>query len=481
MGNPIHFVYPDAWLWHRWLGTEIFGRTRYLLTDDPSLSDVMLINDEGAMIWPYDLVNTALFYALHDHSKTDPAKANGWNISRYRYFFYVFVGSFVWYWFPGWIAQFLSVFTIACWIRPNNVVINQVFGGWSGLSLIPITFDWTQITGYIQSPLVSPWHAIGNVLIGLIFFIWIVASGIHFSGAWYGAYLPISDSSSYDNTGGAYNVSRILTPEYTLDLAKYEAYSPLFLSTTFALLYGLSFAAISAVIVHTALFHGADIWARVKTVRGDDDDVHTRMMRKYPEAPNWWYMSILVVMLAVGLVTSLAYDTHLSWWAFLIAGLISLLWTVPIGMIQATTNIQLGLNVFTGTLVSLGVIHLLISIANIHYRIHHWLYATWSSSGHDDVQNLWIYHDGSSPDLCPRFEARPLHEGSSSDDVWRPSCCNHLGFFCADFRSSMGPEQYRGRLFQTSKEQLHLPQRSGVFQRISHLGTYWPCAHLFTG
>jgi hypothetical protein len=36
-------------------------------------------------------------------------------------------------------------------------------------------------------------------------------------------YLPISDSNSWDNTGKAYNVTRILTPEFTLDLAKYKA------------------------------------------------------------------------------------------------------------------------------------------------------------------------------------------------------------------------------------------------------------------
>lgn len=28
-------------------------------------------------------------------------------------------------------------------IKPNNVVLNQLFGGFTGLSLIPITFDWT--------------------------------------------------------------------------------------------------------------------------------------------------------------------------------------------------------------------------------------------------------------------------------------------------------------------------------------------------
>lgn len=54
--------------------------------------------EPASMIWPSNLVNTSFMYTLHDHSKTDPAKTNGWSISRYRYFLYVFIGSFVWYW-----------------------------------------------------------------------------------------------------------------------------------------------------------------------------------------------------------------------------------------------------------------------------------------------------------------------------------------------------------------------------------------------
>ena len=55
----------------------------------------------AAMMWPSNFVNTSLFYALHDHNPTDPAKANGWRIGRYKYFVLVMIGSFVWYWFPG--------------------------------------------------------------------------------------------------------------------------------------------------------------------------------------------------------------------------------------------------------------------------------------------------------------------------------------------------------------------------------------------
>lgn len=86
----------------------------------------------------------------------------------------------------------------------------------------------------------------------------------------------MSDSQAYDNTGNLYNVTNILTPDFTLDLAAYKAYSPLFLSTTFGLTYGLSFAAIASVIVHTALFHGNDLWQRLRNFRNDEEDVHLR-------------------------------------------------------------------------------------------------------------------------------------------------------------------------------------------------------------
>ena len=111
--------------------------------------------------------------------------------------------------------------------------------------------------------------------------------------------------------------------------------------------YGLSFAAISAVIVHTALFHGQEIWFRFRQARSDELDVHARMMRKYAPVPLWWYLALFLVFFALSLVTILVWETHLTWWALIIAVLISAVWIVPIGVIQAVTNIQLGLNVFT--------------------------------------------------------------------------------------------------------------------------------------
>ncbi|KFY90028.1 hypothetical protein V498_06221, partial [Pseudogymnoascus sp. VKM F-4517 (FW-2822)] len=291
------------------LGLGLAGLTRTWLVEP------------AAMIWPSNLVTTTLFETIHTKTAPDAVKTSGWTMGRYKWFLIV--------------------------MSPNNVVVNQLFGGISGLSLIPITFDWSTLTAFIYSPLVYPFHAIANTVVGLVVFVIITSIGIHYTGALYSEYLPMSTSGSFDNTGHPYNVSMILNDDYTLNDEKYKAYSPLFLSTTFGLTYGLSFATIAALVVHTGLFNGKQIWRQFRASREEGADVHMRMMLKYRDAPAWWYGASFVVMFALGLVTCLVWDTHLTWWGFIVALLISLFFYLPIGIVQATTNVQLGLNVIT--------------------------------------------------------------------------------------------------------------------------------------
>ncbi|KAL1859528.1 hypothetical protein VTK73DRAFT_7572 [Phialemonium thermophilum] len=304
----------------------------------------------AAMIWPSDLVNCALFYTLHDHSPSDPAKTGGWSIGRYKWFLIVFSGAFVWYWFPGWIFQGLSWFCWITWIWPDNVIVNQLFGGYSGYGLLGVSFDWTIISGYLMSPLIPPFHAIANVLAGIVIFFIIISMGIHYSGYWYSAFLPVHNSHAYDNTGRKYDVNAILT-NFQFDEKKYFEYSPLYLPIQFSLAYGLAFATVAGVLVHVALYHGKSIWTQLKLAREQEDDVHMRMMKKYRDAEDWWYALLFVIMLGMSFAVVCAWPTSLPWWAYVVCMLIPIVWTVPIGIVQAITNIQLGLNVLTEYLV----------------------------------------------------------------------------------------------------------------------------------
>ncbi|KAI1424609.1 OPT family small oligopeptide transporter [Xylaria sp. FL1777] len=301
----------------------------------------------ASMIWPGDLVNATLFHTLHDNIPTDPTKANGWHISRYRWFLYVMGGGFVWYFFPGWIFQGLAYFNFLCWALPNNVVVNKVFGGLHGYGILPTTLDWTVVSGYALSPLIPPFHAVANTVAGVIIFFVIVSAGLHFSGTWYADYFVVQSSDAFDNTGAVYNVSRILNDQFLLDVDAYHAYSPLYLSTQFALCYGLSFAAVAAVIIHAILYHGPQIKYQYLKARSQEDDIHMRLMKKYKDSPDWWYLVLFVVMVGISFAVCTAWPTGFPAWAYVICILIPIIWTIPIGIIQAITNIQIGLNVLT--------------------------------------------------------------------------------------------------------------------------------------
>ncbi|KAF2814918.1 small oligopeptide transporter [Mytilinidion resinicola] len=301
----------------------------------------------AAMLWPQALVGVSLMHAMHDDNEELDPTVFGGNMSRFKWFGIITIVSYLYYWIPGFLAQFLSICTFMTWIYPKNPVTNQLFGGTTGLGLLPVTFDWTTITGFTGSPLIPPWHAIANTLIGVVSFYIIGTAGLHFGGAWYAKFLPISDSSTYDNTGVRYNVSKVTTSQLTLDEAAYKTYSPLFLSTTFALTYGLSFATISSLVVYVWLNHRHEITRQFQSSKEEKPDVHMKMILKYPEAPVWWYIVLFALMLALSLVVVLAYPTEFAWWAFLFCIIFATVMALPCGIIQAITAQNISLNVIT--------------------------------------------------------------------------------------------------------------------------------------
>lgn len=301
----------------------------------------------AAMVWPRQFASTALFYALHDRTRSDGVHSDGWRVSRYRWFLAVAAAMFCYSWVPAVLWRGLSVFAFVTWIRPRSRVLNQLFGGYTGLSLLPITFDWTYVTAYLGDPLLAPTHSHVNTLVGVLLFVVVTTVGIVYSGALYADYLPMVTAQTYDNTQRYYNTSRILGPGMTFDEQKYAQYSPLFLPPALALNYGLSFAALTSAMVHIWLFHGNEVWYRFRTARNQKPDVHMKMMKKYPDAPNAWYVGLLLLSVALGLGTALGYDSQLPWWAFLVSILLALIFIIPVTMVLAVSNILLGLNILS--------------------------------------------------------------------------------------------------------------------------------------
>ncbi|KAJ5118511.1 Oligopeptide transporter OPT superfamily [Penicillium atrosanguineum] len=331
----------------------------------------------SAMIWPGTLMSTAMFTTMH---KTTNKKANGWSISRYKFFIVVWGGAFLWYFVPGLLMPALSYFNVITWFAPKNVVVSNLFGVASGLGMFPLTFDWAQIA-YIGSPLLTPWWAAANIVTGLVVVIWIIAPILYYKNVLFSSYMPILSAAVFDNTGHPYDVSRILTSEFLFDQKAYEEYSPVYLPITYVLSYGVQFAALTSLVTHTICWYGKDILHQTRkafeekrempdletyeplrtengsrpTRRSDDmsrvsshdptremplgvEDVHCRLMRRYKDAPLTWYLIVLVTMLAIATYTVEHYPVHLPWYGLFLALIITSVFFIPVGIIMAVTN-----------------------------------------------------------------------------------------------------------------------------------------------
>lgn len=177
-------------------------------------------------IWPNILPTVALNKALLLPEKKETL--NGWNISRYWFFFYTFAGMFLYFWIPGYLFPAIGQFAWMTWIAPKHFNVNFITGSILGLGFNPIpTFDWNYITG-IMNPLAVPFFAFTQQYCGAILGGLIIAA-LYYNNTSYVGYLPPHTSSIYDNTGQRYNITKVLRPGTgVLDEEAYKNYSPPF-------------------------------------------------------------------------------------------------------------------------------------------------------------------------------------------------------------------------------------------------------------
>ena len=109
-------------------------------------------------------------------------------------------------------------------------------------------------------------------------------------------------SSPFDRFAKPYNVTRVLNSDQTLNVTAFNEYSPLYLPAAYAITYLIAFILSSCVIMHTILYYGQTLINGFKRIKVEKDDIHAKLMRSYPEVPDWWYLSVFAVFLALMIV-----------------------------------------------------------------------------------------------------------------------------------------------------------------------------------
>ncbi|KAH7856091.1 hypothetical protein Vadar_032609 [Vaccinium darrowii] len=329
--------------------------------------------EPGEMWWPGNLVQVSLFRALHEKEKRPKG-----GTTRTQFFLIAFICGFAYYAFPGYLMGLLTSFSWVCWLAPNSVLVQQIGSGYKGLGIGSIGLDWSAIASYLGSPLASPWFATANVAVGFFLVMYVVTPISYWLNIYNAKNFPLFSNKLFMANGSQYDISSIVDSNFHLDVNAYGKYGQVHLSTFFAMTYGLGFATLSATVVHILLFHGSSILEQSKSAFGDKKkmDVHSRLMKVYKQVPMWWFLAILVVNIALIFYACIHYEEtlQLPWWGVLLACAIAILFTLPIGVISATTNQTPGLNIITEYII--GYAYPERPVANMAFKVYGYISMT---------------------------------------------------------------------------------------------------------
>ncbi|KEI39260.1 uncharacterized protein L969DRAFT_82123 [Mixia osmundae IAM 14324] len=299
----------------------------------------------ASMIWPASLSTIALNQSFHSRENT---VANGWRMSKLRLFSLVFAAYGIYWVLPDVFVKALGTTSWITWFAPNNASLVLWCGTITGLGFNPLpSFDWNNM---ILDAIVTPFSAIVNLVIGMVVFGLLLIVPVYYSNVWNTKYLPINSNQLFDRFANRYNVSRVLDENFTLDPAKYEFYSEIYLSSANSLVFAAYFAVYASTLSYVFLNHRSELkeaWRSISFRKrvARPTDLHNRLMTAYPEVPHYWYLTILVLSVILAIVCQLVYSTGVPFWSVFFALGLSGVFLIPIGIIAASTNIEVTLNV----------------------------------------------------------------------------------------------------------------------------------------
>ncbi|OAQ30089.1 OPT superfamily oligopeptide transporter [Linnemannia elongata AG-77] len=297
------------------------------------------------MVWWSNLVQVVFYNGMHSTGEFKTMQMiRGWSYMKY---FWVFcTGMFIYEFIPQLVAPLLVTFDWICWLNPFNKNVWALFSSISGGGIFSLSFDWTSIGGATMwLPLSAQLCTYG----GMVLNYWIILPIFWLNNVLGTKSIgkPLTSHLFYDD-GTPFNIKEVLNPDYTVNWDLYNAGKPANMAPMYALGFMTSFIALAGCVSHIICFHGSDIIRNWKAAVGSDrEDIHTKLMKVYPEVPQLWYAAFYVTMAGLAIVVCEVYELQLPWWGLIVSLIVGFLLTLPICAMVAITGFGPGLNVIT--------------------------------------------------------------------------------------------------------------------------------------
>ncbi|KAF9920443.1 hypothetical protein FBU30_009725 [Linnemannia zychae] len=93
--------------------------------------------------------------------------------------------------------------------------------------------------------------------------------------------------------------------------------------------------------------HNSEDRDQIPTEMFGTEDIHTALMRAYPQIPGWWFGLMFTICFTVAVFVCITTEIQLPVYALILALILAAVFAIPMAIIQALSSSQVGLNVLS--------------------------------------------------------------------------------------------------------------------------------------
>ncbi|GJN93053.1 hypothetical protein Rhopal_006098-T1 [Rhodotorula paludigena] len=291
------------------------------------------------IVYPNLVPTVNLFDALH---RDKDVKAQQ---KRLRFFWYVFIGIFIWEWLPEFVAPTLTGVSIFCLAKRDSAWFTRIFGGSNGnegLGMFSLCFDWNYLGsgGGSLGALFTPFTTQVSQYIGVALCC-IIFCAMYATNAWNAAQFPFLSQALFYPNGTVYDQNAILNSDYSLNETALEIHGLPWYAASNAVYYLGCNLAIGATLTHVGIWYWRPILNAIKGFRTRSiEDPHYQKMLVYKEVPMYVYGGIILASFAMAMATCYTGHSQLPWWGLIVAILLAFFMFPFVCVIYAITGFK---------------------------------------------------------------------------------------------------------------------------------------------
>ncbi|KAG0148358.1 hypothetical protein CROQUDRAFT_41489 [Cronartium quercuum f. sp. fusiforme G11] len=291
----------------------------------------------AAIVFPDMLPSVALFHSLFGSGK-DTA-------DQMTMFKRIFMTTSLYEVLPSYFMPALSAISLPCLVLPKEQIVTNLFGGaqpLEGLGFFELSLDWFLIGsgGPLYTPFIAQIHHIFGVFSAALIF------SFAYSHSWFDGGIqqkfPFLSVALHQKNGSFYPVNLIVNQDGSPNLEAIETHGLPYFSSSYVVAQIFGSLALSSAVTHVTL-HNWDLLSSMFRQNKSKPalDPHRIVCKKYRDFPRWGFALLSLFSIGLGLGASIWSNSGLPPLGFLVAILLSAVFTLAVGFLNAITGFHL--------------------------------------------------------------------------------------------------------------------------------------------